>query len=73
MIEKNWHFGSILPDKVEVNPRDPRVKLNAVLLMELHARAISNKSLTDGMPEFIALLAQSLSITLKSAIHPAES
>ncbi|WP_186229950.1 DUF3800 domain-containing protein [Burkholderia gladioli] len=53
-------FGTIMPDFDEVRLRNFRVQRNALLLMELHARAKAGKSLTEGMPEYISALSRRL-------------
>lgn len=54
------HYGSIIPDLDEINPRDRRAQRNAVMLLELHSRARNGLSLTEGILEYIQLVTQKL-------------
>lgn len=54
------HYGSVIPDRDELNLNDRRAQRNAVLLLELHARAKKGVSLIDGMPEYVQLVTQRL-------------
>ena len=56
------HYGSVLPDRADVDPKDPRTQLNAVLLDELHSRARNGQSLIDGMAEFVELVSRNLAM-----------
>lgn len=60
IIATRGHYGSIIPDMDEVKLKDRRVQRNAVLLMELHARAKGGLSLTEGMPEYIRFITSRL-------------
>jgi len=57
-------YGSIVPDLDHINLKDRRVQRNAVVLLELHERATSGTSLTDGMPDYVRL------VTERLATHP---
>ena len=54
------HYGSIIPDRDELNLKDRRAQRNAVLLLELHSRAKKGVSLIDGMGEYVQLITQRL-------------
>ncbi len=54
------HYGSVIPDRDELNLKDRRAQRNAVLLLELHSRAKKGVSLIDGMPEYVQLISQRL-------------
>lgn len=60
VVAKIGHYGSVLPNFDEVNPKSLRAQRNAVLLMELHSRAKSGQSIVEGMPEFVNLISQRL-------------
>lgn len=64
ILGKIGHYGSIIPDRDEINLKDRRAQRNAVLLLELHSRAKEGRSLIDGMAEYIQL------VTRKLATHP---
>jgi hypothetical protein len=54
------HYGSIIPDRDELNLKDGRAQRNAIVLLELHSRAINGVSLIDGMPEYVQLITKRL-------------
>jgi hypothetical protein len=54
------NYGSIIPDRDELNLNDRRAQRNAVLLLELHSRAKKGVSLVDGMAEYVQLITQKL-------------
>lgn len=54
------HYGSIIPDTEEVDLTRVQTQRNAILLLELHSRAKSGRSITEGMPEFLQLLSTHL-------------
>ncbi|MCE4059882.1 DUF3800 domain-containing protein [Pandoraea sputorum] len=57
-------YGSVMPDLDELQIHDFRVRRNAVLLAELHARATAGASLTEGMPQYIRSLSPSAMLGL---------
>ena len=54
------HYGSVLPDIQEVDPKTFHARRNAAILMELHSRACKGQNLIDGMPEYVRLVSRSL-------------
>jgi hypothetical protein len=52
--------GSIIPDLDELDLNSLRTQRNVLLLSELHARALENKSLTDGMAEYVDMISARL-------------
>lgn len=60
IIGQIGHYGSIIPDRDEVNLKDRRVQRNAILLLELHCRAKERRSLIEGMSEFVQVVSQRL-------------
>lgn len=60
IIARVGHYGSIIPDHDEIRLSDRRVQRNALVLLELHARAKRGQSLTDGMGEYMQLVTRRL-------------
>lgn len=60
IIARVGHYGSIIPDRDEVRLSDSRVQRNALVLLELHSRAKSGQSLTEGMGEYMRLVTRRL-------------
>ncbi|MBK6851752.1 MAG: DUF3800 domain-containing protein [Burkholderiales bacterium] len=60
LIGRIGHYGSIIPDRDEVNLKDRRVQRNAIILLELHSRAQEGRSLIDGMSEYIQVISRRL-------------
>ncbi len=60
IIAEVGHYGSIIPDHDEICLSDFRAQRNALVLLELHARARRGQSLTDGMGEYIQLVTRRL-------------
>ena len=56
------HYGSIFPEIDTLNLKDISTQRNAVILMELHSRAKEGRNLIEGMPEYLRLVSQKLSI-----------
>lgn len=55
----------ILPDTNEINLSRPHARRNAVLLHELHDRAINGRNLIEGMPELIVMISRRFGLTLR--------
>lgn len=47
------HEDSVLPNEDHVDPDDPKVLINAAILLELNERSARGESLTEGMADFI--------------------
>lgn len=60
LMAKIAHYGSVIPDQDELKLKDPRVQLNALVLLELHSRSKNGQSLVDGMDHFIQLIGRRL-------------
>lgn len=55
------HYGSIIPDRDDIDLKDRRVQRNAIILMELHSRAKESRSLIHGMSEYLQVVSRRLS------------
>jgi len=53
-------YGSLMPDYDHVDLNKYEVQRNAVVMLELHSRAIKKQSLLDGMPEYVQMISQEL-------------
>lgn len=53
-------YGSLIPDYDHVDLNRYEVQRNAVVMLELHSRAIKKQSLLDGMPEYVHMISQEL-------------
>lgn len=53
-------YGSVIPDTDHVDLKQLDVQRNAIILMELHSRAIAGRSLLDGMPQYVQVVSQAL-------------
>lgn len=60
IIARVGHYGSIIPDHDEIRFRDRRVQRNALVLLELHARAKRGQSLIEGMGDYMQLVTRRL-------------
>ena len=60
ILSESLDDGSIMPDLDELRLTNQRVQRNAVLLMELHRRATSGESVTEGMPEYVQYIGRAL-------------
>jgi hypothetical protein len=49
-----------MPDYDHVDLDKYEVKRNAVVMLELHSRAMKNQSLLNGMPEYVHMISQEL-------------
>ncbi len=54
------HYGSIIPEIDTLNLKDLSAQRNAVVLYELHSRAIDGRNLIEGMPEYMHIVSQTL-------------
>jgi hypothetical protein len=60
IVAEVGHYGSIIPDRNEIRLTDLQAQRNALVLLELHARAKRGQSLTDGMGEYMYLITRRL-------------
>lgn len=60
LLPKIAAYGSVIPDTDHVDLRRLEVQRNAIILMELHSRAVAGRSLLDGMPAYIQAVSQAL-------------
>lgn len=65
-------YGSVIPDWSELNLMDTRAQRNAAVLLELHSRATSGISLTDGMAGYVQFVTERLVAMPYSLLLPRE-
>lgn len=62
LIAKNGHYGSVVPDRDELELELRSTQLNTLVLQHLHHRATNGLSITEGMPEAIAYMKHALTL-----------
>jgi hypothetical protein len=60
MLPEIGKYGSVLPDFDYLDLNGMAAKRNALVLLELHSRAINKKNLLDGMSEYVGLMTHAL-------------
>ncbi|HEX7648533.1 MAG TPA: hypothetical protein VF450_14095, partial [Noviherbaspirillum sp.] len=60
MLPEIASYGSILPDYAHLDLDKLSAKRNALILIELHSRAMKEQSLIEGMPEYVAWMTRAL-------------
>jgi hypothetical protein len=60
MLPEIGRYGSAMPDFDHLDLNGISAKLNAVVLMELHSRAIKKENLLEDMPEYVHFITQAL-------------
>lgn len=70
MLPEIGRYGSVLPDLEHLDLNGISAKRNALVLMELHSRALKNVSLIEGMAEYIAMMTQALRMESLGLVRP---
>ena len=60
MLPEIGKYGSVMPDFDHLDLNGIPAKLNAVVLMELHSRAVNQKPLLEEMPEYVQFMMHAL-------------
>lgn len=60
MLPEIGRYGSVIPDFDHLDLKGAPAKLNAIVLLELHSRAVNKQPLLEHMGEFVQFMAQAL-------------
>lgn len=70
MMPEIARYGSVLPDFNHVDLNGMAAKRNALVLLELHSRAINKQNLLEGMGEYVGYMTHALRMESLGMVRP---